>query len=99
MPANNIINNIATSLEKLVTLQINTTVVDGSSEETMSSSIDLLQGDISNTIPKSFVTGDLAELRTFHQSQVDKGHQIIKENIETLQAMYELFRKGREDFQ
>lgn len=79
---------IADAVEKLITLTITTTVGPDGAGPQMQTTIDLVQGDIKNRIDRDFVTGDLKELRSFHESQVLKGQQIIKDNIEALKALW-----------
>ena len=88
---------IQQSLANLVTLDIVTAVgppkADGSGpdygeDKIMSSKIDLLQGDITNVIDPAFVTGELQTLRSFHETQVVKGEQIVRDNLKALRELY-----------
>jgi hypothetical protein len=93
---------IEKSLANLVTLEIVTAVgrTDGTTLEpdyaqdrVMTSKIDLLQGDVTNVIDEAFVSGELAPLRAFHESQVLKGQQIVHDNLAALKALYEMARE------
>ncbi len=90
---------IKNSVANLVTLRIVTAVgppkADGSGpdysqDKLMSSEIDLLQGDITNVIDPSFVSGELQSLRAFHEGQVDKGEQIVRGNLKALRELFEM---------
>jgi len=83
---------LTTAIENVVTLKITTMVTGGGASQKMETSIDLVQGDIKNSMDREFVTGDLKELRTFHEAQVLKGQRIIKDNIETLKALWTFVR-------
>jgi hypothetical protein len=103
----NIGQRIIDSLDKLVTLQIVTavgpTVLDketgepnlGSGDEVrvMVTRIRLLEGDVFNKMDDTFVTGVYSPLRSFHEQQVDRGLQIVKDNITALGALYDLLRR------
>lgn len=90
---------IKQSLANLVTLEIVTAVgpprPDGSGpdyaqDKVMSSKINLLEGDITNVIDPAFVTGELESLRAFHEGQVDKGEEIVHNNLKALRELYEM---------
>jgi hypothetical protein len=83
-------DKIKAAIGNLVTLTINTSVGADKTKHAMTTVIDLLGGDITNTIDREFVTGDLKELRTFHEAQVLKGQQIIKDNIDALKSLWTL---------
>ncbi len=92
-------DKIKNSLHNLVTLEIVTAVgrPDGKSldpnydqDRVMTSKIDLLQGDITNVIDEAFVSGELEPLRSFHESQVLKGEEIVRNNLEALQKLYDM---------
>ena len=83
---------ISDTIENLITLKIVTSVGAGETGQRMETQINLVAGDIQNSIDREFVTGDLKELRTFHEAQVLKGQQIIKDNIEATKALATLVR-------
>ena len=66
------------------------TVLEGDPQRRMHTRIDLVDGDIKNTIHQDFVTGDLKSLRDFHEAQVHKGQEIVKNNVAALKALLEL---------
>lgn len=52
--------------------------------------INLLQGDIKTVYDPEFVTGNLQELKAFHKTREDQGNEIIKNNLERLQQLFNL---------
>jgi len=60
--------------------------------KTISTTINLFQGDIQTVCAPEFVTGEYQSLREFHKSREEQGHEIIKDNIETLKELF-LFAK------
>jgi hypothetical protein len=51
----------------------------------LKTTINLIDGDIENEIGADFLQGSpYAELRTFHETQVDKGSETIANNLKTL---------------
>lgn len=101
----NLVERIRDSLERLVTLEIVTAVgpprlddnghpeVDFSKDQVMVSQINLIAGDITNTMDPTFVDGDYAALRPFHEEQVAKGQEIIRENLQALEELYKFARE------
>lgn len=86
-------DTIATAITKAAELEIKTIVDDaGTNEKRMATKINLVQGDITNTLDRAFVVGEFQELRAFHETQVSKAQQIIKDNIEALKALWALVR-------
>lgn len=92
-------DRIKDSLANLVTLKIVTAVgqPDGKTLEpkydedrVMTSKIDLLQGDITNVIDEAFISGELEPLRSFHEDQVLKGEEIVRNNLEALRKLFEM---------
>ena len=96
---NKFLENVKSALENLVTLKIETVITESGGSEKMSSEIDLIDGDITNTIPKSFLAADMKEIRTFHESQVEKGQQIIRDNLAALRELYDLIKHGGSDLE
>ena len=75
------LNKVAKSL---MTLEI-TTEVTGADSKKISTKIDLIQGDISNSIDEAFLTDEnIFPIREFHDNQVEKGQQIINGNIDVI---------------
>ena len=87
--SNGFVTTVRNSLDKLVTLTVVTRVDDGPVRE-MKTDIRILEGDITNVVHEDFVGGDLPQLRAFHDSQVAKGQQIIRDNIEAMKSLFEL---------
>lgn len=99
---------ILDSIEKLTTLDIVTAVgpsaLDGDGKPTfgrdgqvMATRIRLLEGDITTKMDEAFVTGVHAPLRAFHEEQVNRGMQIVKDNIAALGDLYRLLRQVEAD--
>lgn len=97
---------IKEAITNLVTLEIVTAVgevkeVNGKSLEIdlsknpsiILTKIDLLQGDIKTVYHENFVTGEYKELKEFHKLREEQGHEIIKNNIETLKKIYDFAKK------
>ena len=82
------------ALDDIVNLEVKTilTTAQSDGDETISTKINLLDGDITNTIPKSLIEPDKAI--DFHLQQVVKAEQIIKANIETLKSLAETIKEG-----
>jgi hypothetical protein len=83
---------IAKAIAKTVSLSIETSVTVGGKNHSMVTTIDLIQGDIKNVLDREFVVGELTELRGFHETQVLRGQQIIKDNLEALKALWALVK-------
>lgn len=89
---------LKTAIEQAVKLEIKTKVGDGgANEKEMATTIDLLAGDITNQLDREFVVGELQGLRAFHETQVLKGQQIIKDNLDALKALWTLVRDASKD--
>ncbi len=97
-------------MEKLTTLEIVTGVgvtgLDeaghpqlpvGNDSQVMVSRIRLLEGDVTTFMDESFVTGAHAALREFHEAQVGRGLQMIKDNLAALGELYRLLRQVEAD--
>jgi hypothetical protein len=94
-----LLKNIETSVEKLTTLEIKTLIGDleltndgkvhipgGNKVKGISSTIDLVGGDITTYISDDFVK-NYPQLVEWHQSREDKGNEIIENNIHTVVNM------------
>lgn len=87
-----LLENLRDCLENLTTLTITTTVT-GSEERELRTDIQLLMGDISNRIHSSYLTDENQKgLVEFHESQVAKGQQIIKDNVDAIRSILELVK-------
>jgi hypothetical protein len=104
-----LLEKIKDALEALVHLQIvtavgpvNITLKSGGETESITikenikaavTSIDLLQGDITTVYDPEFVTGQYQELKTFHAAREKEGHEIVKKNLEAVQALAKLVKE------
>jgi hypothetical protein len=89
---------IAQAIAKVVQLEIETSVTDANKvDRTMLTKIDLVQGDIRNSMDREFVVGELKELRAFHETQVLKAQQIIRDNLEALKTLWALVKDASAD--
>ncbi len=100
------LDDLANKAENIANLQIKTIIGEATFDpndesgkytlndnaQTMYTSIDLLQGDITSIIPESFLSDKLANIRQYHQSREEMGRQIIKDNIECLKELAELVK-------
>lgn len=93
--AKSLSTQIRNAINNLLTLTI-TTQVTASGEKSMKTEIKLLEGDITNTLHQDFVGDDPTELRSFHEAQVVKGQQIIKDNIEATKSLMSLLKSNEE---
>ena len=79
-----ILDSLKEAAVNLMTLEITTTVISDEPKE-IKTKIDLVQGDISNTLNEAFLKDkDLQPIREFHTGQVEKGQAIIKGNVEVI---------------
>jgi hypothetical protein len=98
-----LIDRIKDAIENLITLEIITAVgqVDFNAEngpdldqskdpKVILSKIDLIQGDIKTVYDPEFVTGNYKELKDFHKTREEQGHQIIKDNLDALMRLFNL---------
>lgn len=102
-------DKILKALDSLTTLEIVTavgpTLLDAEGRpklglgdaKVMVSRLRLLDGDLTHKLDEAFVTGELASLREFHESQVTRGIEIIKGNIAALGELYRLLRQVEAD--
>lgn len=87
------LNRVLKAVDEATKLTIETVVTaEGGQPRRMTTVIDLIQGDIKNTIPQEFLTGELVQVRAFHEAQVHKGQEIIKNNVDALKSVLELVR-------
>lgn len=100
-----LINRIKEALENLVTLEVITAVgqvkfggpgtqnpdLDTDKDyKLILTKIDLLQGDIKTVYDPEFVTGNYRELKEFHKSREEQGHQLVKDNLAALKSLFDL---------
>ena len=94
-------DKIAQAITKVIELKITTSVTDASDanklERAMVTKINLVEGDIKNTMDREFVVGDLKDLRAFHETQVLKAQQIIKDNLDALKTLWALVKDAAAD--
>lgn len=96
-------------ISQLTTLDIKTVVGEyryGYNEEVepnlegdfkvMTSRINLIGGDITTQISNELMDEKFSWLLDFHARKEEKGHEIIKGNIQALMALYKLYRETRE---
>ncbi len=97
------LEKVRSSLEKLVTLDIQTVVGHLTPESLQSASltytpeskilltrVNLLAGDSVTVFPPEFLTDEYTALRAFHMDQVKDGHAIIQGNIAALEKLLAL---------
>ena len=82
------LDEVKQSLNKLVTLKIETVVETNPARSALTTEIDLLQGDIRNTFDSKYA-GTPEDIRNFHARQVEKGQEIIDRNIASLKSLVE----------
>lgn len=77
-----------------IELNIRTTVTEGNEPKEISTTINLLDGDIETNIHKDFMP-DPEQVANFHKEQVNKAEEIIARNVNTIksltQSLIELF--------
>ncbi len=97
------LDTIVDRAEQLVNLQIVTAIgqvgwdeardaPDIKSSKAIYSNVNLLQGDIRTFVDEGFFDDRFASLREFHQKQEQRGHLIIKDNIQALKDLVGLVR-------
>ena len=80
--ATSVLDTVRTMFKELATLRITTTVT-GDGEKTITTTVNLLGGDINNSIDEAFLQSDeMRSIRDFHAEQVKNGHAIIKGNVD-----------------
>ena len=90
-----ILDDLKKAASNLMTLEVTTTVAGGQPKE-IKTKIDLVQGDISNTLNEAFLTDpNLQPIREFHTAQVGMGQAIIKGNVELIVGLFKQLRDLR----
>jgi hypothetical protein len=56
----------------------------------MRTRINIVDGDIDNEIGKEFIDGTYDELRDFHMKQVERGLDIIHDNLQSVQKLFQV---------
>jgi hypothetical protein len=95
--ANPVLEQIRKALTSLVTFRVTTivgqvsatlddatlktSITSGANVQVMQSAINLINGDITTVIDPAYVSGELTALRTFHENQVARGHDIVVGNF------------------
>jgi hypothetical protein len=103
------IARIEDRISNLVTLDIKTVVGDfrysyneevepnvESAFKVMTSRINLIGGDITTQISTDLMDEKYSWLLDFHARKEEKGHEIIKGNIQALLALYKLYRETKD---
>lgn len=103
------IAKIEDRISRLTTLDIKTVVGDfkyGLNEEVeprsdgefkvMTSKINLIAGDISTHVSNELMDDKFKWLLDFHARKEEKGHEIVKGNIQAVLALYKLYRETRD---
>jgi hypothetical protein len=100
---------LATAIKDAIELQVITWVSSGDGYDwsqgsdrplpgqRMQTRINIVEGDIENEIGREFLDGLYQELRPFHEDQVERGFDIIHENLRTIQELFKVlmhFRQG-----
>lgn len=102
--AGKIVDALTLALGEVVELEITTWVSESHSEQDnllsakadqpspdcrMRTRINIVDGDIENEVGSQFIgNGRYTELRQFHLSQVQEGRQIIQQNLDSLQQLF-----------
>lgn len=71
--------------------------VADASIKAMKTKIDLFEGDVMTQMDPEFVTGTLQSLRDYHSKTQSEGRDIIKQNVEALESLFnlaKLLKKG-----
>ena len=88
-----ILDDLKKAAGNLMTLEVTTTVV-GDQPKEITTKIDLVQGDISNSLNEAFLKdATLQPIQEFHTGQVEKGQAIIKGNVELIVDLVKQLRE------
>jgi hypothetical protein len=71
------------AVRSAVQLQITTQVGSGDGNA-ISTSINLVQGDITNNVPEKFWAPDQQIVRDFHQAQIEQAKAIVERNLKMI---------------
>jgi hypothetical protein len=63
--------------------------ITGTPVTSMVTNINLVEGDIWTIVGGAALTADHAELRAYHAGLVDRGTDIVRQNLEAVQALIE----------
>lgn len=103
----NFIGNIETHLSNLVNLEVKTIVSDynesgniitrkdGSDVKVISTTMNLIQGDVVTHVSEGLVDDKYTWLREFHSRKEEQGHAIIHNNVKALYSVFELYQKTK----
>ncbi|MEH0154539.1 hypothetical protein V6R21_10370 [Limibacter armeniacum] len=101
------LNNIEKHISNLVNLEVKTIVsdyeVDGNNvtrkEEAdvkvISSSMNLIQGDVTTHVSEGLIDDKYTWLREFHSRKEEQGHMIIEGNVKALYSLFELYQNAQ----
>ncbi len=93
------ISKLELSIENLITLKVVTRIAASSgatgassdgAAKAITTTIDLLQGDITTEIDPAFVGDSYKALRDFHASREKQAMDIIKTNIEAIEKLCQM---------
>lgn len=71
-------------------LEIKTVVTDANAgNKVMTTRIDLIDSDITNTMDVAFVTGALTDVRAFHEAQVKKAEGLLNSRVAFVAEAFE----------
>jgi hypothetical protein len=62
----------------------------------MSSEIKLIEGDVTTKISTELMEDKYDWLRRFHAEKEEKGHEIVKGNIEAILSLFKLYRETKD---
>jgi hypothetical protein len=68
-----------------------------SAEKGILTKMDLLQGDITTIIPKSFFSDDKKAMREYHSEREKQGLDIVKQNIAAVKELWNLIAAIKEE--
>ena len=67
---------------------------DGKPDRKISTTFDLIGGDIETKMDEAYATGNLQDLRAFHQEREKEGHTVVENNAKALMQLIDLFIKA-----
>lgn len=54
------------------------------SKDVIATSINLVDGDITNVVPERFWAPDKEPIRSYHEQQVQNGHEVVRRNLQLI---------------
>lgn len=89
-----IVDNLKKMATELMKLRISTIVNEADSQKKLETTINLLDGDISNSMDGAFLRDEqLVPIRDFHAQQIEKGQAVIKGNVDILISLSDKFKE------